>query len=38
MFVPKDDYSGKRQIRIAFANIDAKKIKTLFNRLATLTE
>jgi aspartate/methionine/tyrosine aminotransferase len=38
MFVPKDDHSGKRQIRIAFANIDAKKIKTLFNRLATLTE
>ncbi|MDG2299721.1 MAG: aminotransferase [Planktomarina sp.] len=38
MFVPKEDHSGKRQIRIAFANIDAKKIKTLFNRLATLIE
>ena len=33
MFVPKEDHSGKRQIRIAFANIDAKKIKTLLIKI-----
>ena len=34
MFVPETDESGKRQIRIAFANIDADCIVVLFDRLA----
>lgn len=34
MFVPETDESGKRQIRIAFANIDADGIVVLFDRLA----
>ena len=34
MFVPEADESGKRQIRIAFANIDADGIVVLFDRLA----
>lgn len=37
MFVPKADESGKRQIRIAFANIDADGIVVLFDRLAHVT-
>ena len=37
MFVPEADESGKRQIRIAFANIDADGIAVLFNRLANVT-
>ena len=37
MFVPETDESGKRQIRIAFANIDADGIVVLFDRLAHVT-
>lgn len=33
MFVPDNDASGKRQLRIAFANIDSTGITTLFERL-----
>jgi aspartate/methionine/tyrosine aminotransferase len=36
MFTPKGDPSGARQLRIAFANIDAGGIATLFERLAAL--
>lgn len=34
MFCPQDDPSGARQLRIAFANLDAAGIQTLFDRLA----
>lgn len=34
MFVPEGDESGKKQLRIAFANIDAAQITTLFERMA----
>ena len=37
MFVPEADESGKRQIRIAFANIDSDGIVVLFDRLAHVT-
>ena len=37
MFVPETDESGKRQIRIAFANIDSDGIVVLFDRLAHVT-
>ena len=37
MFVPEADESGKRQIRIAFANIDTDGIVVLFDRLAHVT-
>ena len=37
MFVPEADESGKRQIRIAFANIDADGIAVLLDRLAHVT-
>ncbi len=33
MFVPDNDASGARQLRIAFANIDSTGISTLFERL-----
>ena len=33
MFVPADDASGARQLRIAFANIDSAGIASLFERL-----
>ena len=36
MFCPDDDPSGTRQLRIAFANLDANGIATLFDRLAAL--
>ncbi|MEC3860512.1 aminotransferase [Mesobacterium sp. TK19101] len=36
MFVPETDPSGARHLRIAYANIDADKIKTLFARLKAL--
>ena len=36
MFVPDDDEAGKRQLRIAFANIDRAGIEELFVRLAAL--
>ncbi|MGB3247504.1 MAG: aminotransferase [Sulfitobacter sp.] len=36
MFCPADDPTGARQIRIAFANLDAEGIATLFDRLAAL--
>lgn len=36
MFMPKTDPAGARQLRIAFANIDAEGIATLFERLAAL--
>ena len=36
MFTPDSDPSGKRQFRIAFANVDRAGIATLFTRLAAL--
>ena len=36
MFVPGDDAAGKRQLRIAFANIDRAGIEELFARLTAL--
>ena len=36
MFTPQGDAAGKRQIRIAFANIDQTGILSLFNRLNNL--
>ncbi|MEM7319227.1 MAG: aminotransferase [Pseudomonadota bacterium] len=33
MFMPEDDPAGRRQLRIAFANIDSQGIDRLFNRL-----
>ena len=36
MFCPTDDPSGARQLRIAFANLDAAGIGILFDRLAAL--
>jgi len=36
MFVPEGDASGARHLRIAFANVDAAGIGTLFDRLADL--
>lgn len=36
MFVPEGDASGARSLRIAFANIDAKGIQELFERMETL--
>lgn len=36
MFMPEDLPGGDKQVRIAFANIDRARIKTLFNRLADL--
>ena len=38
MFVPAEDKTGQRQIRIAFANISTADIKILFARLATVSE
>ena len=38
MFVPEEDKTGERQIRIAFANISTEDIKILFARLATVSE
>ncbi|MCY1125234.1 aminotransferase [Frigidibacter sp. RF13] len=35
MFMPEDDAAGKRQFRIAFANVDAAGIGRLIDRLAT---
>ncbi|WP_456389182.1 aminotransferase [Profundibacter sp.] len=37
MFVPAEDASGARQLRIAFANIDSTGIATLYQRLAGFT-
>ena len=36
MFTPEGDGAGKRQLRIAFANIDRAGIGSLFDRLASL--
>ncbi len=36
MFYPSDDPTGKEHLRIAFANLDAEGIATLYNRLVTL--
>ena len=36
MFHPDDGRSGERQLRLAFANLDAPGIDTLFDRLAAL--
>ena len=36
MFMPGDVDGGARQLRIAFANVDAAGIATLFDRLAAL--
>lgn len=36
MFYPENDPSGARQLRIAFANLDADGISLLFDRLAAL--
>ncbi|MEM6304503.1 MAG: aminotransferase [Pseudomonadota bacterium] len=38
MFYPEDDPSGEGQLRIAFANLDADGITTLFERLAAFTD
>lgn len=37
MFMPDDNLAGKRQLRIAFANIDRSGIENLFERLANLS-
>ncbi|MER5172532.1 aminotransferase [Thioclava kandeliae] len=37
MFMPETDASGKRQFRIAFANVDAQGISTLMDRLSTVS-
>ncbi|MDF1726935.1 MAG: aminotransferase [Sulfitobacter sp.] len=37
MFYPADDPGGRAEMRIAFANLDAKGIATLFDRLAALS-
>lgn len=37
MFHPKDSATGARELRIAFANVDAAQIKELFTRLAAYT-
>lgn len=37
MFMPDDNPDGARQMRIAFANIDAAGVATLFDRLENLT-
>ena len=37
MFMPEGDANGQRQLRIAFANLDAEGIGTLFQRLSALT-
>ncbi|MCF6233594.1 MAG: aminotransferase [Rhodobacteraceae bacterium] len=36
MFTPQDDKAGKRQLRVAFANLDRAGIKSMFNRLENL--
>ena len=36
MFQPSDNMDGKRQLRIAFANVDAAGIAEMFHRLSTL--
>ena len=36
MFRPADDPAGARELRIAFANVDAGGIATLFKRLSSL--
>ena len=36
MFMPPDDHSGRTQVRIAFANIDANEITEFFDRLGAL--
>jgi aspartate/methionine/tyrosine aminotransferase len=36
MFCPEGDATGERQLRIAFANLDAAGIGVLFDRLAEL--
>lgn len=36
MFTPQDDPSGRRQVRVAFANLDRGGIKALFARLDNL--
>ncbi len=37
MFMPKDDPAGKRQVRVAFANLDRAGIAQLFERLQALS-
>ena len=37
MFMPEGDPDGARHLRIAFANVDAAGIGTLFERLGELT-
>ncbi|WP_170774212.1 aminotransferase [Ruegeria lacuscaerulensis] len=37
MFMPQDDPAGKRQVRIAFANLDRKGLRQLFDRLTDAT-
>ncbi|WP_425045309.1 aminotransferase [Primorskyibacter sp. S87] len=36
MFMPEGDAAGKRQVRVAFANLDRAGIELLFGRLANL--
>ena len=37
MFMPENDAAGKRQVRIAFANLDRAGLGQLFERLAALS-
>jgi len=37
MFTPEDDPAGRRQLRVAFANVDADGIAALIERLAAFT-
>jgi aspartate/methionine/tyrosine aminotransferase len=37
MFIPDHDQAGKRQVRIAFANLDRDGIGLLFDRLQQLS-
>ena len=37
MFMPDDDTSGQRQLRIAFANVDRAGIAELFERLSQVS-
>jgi aspartate/methionine/tyrosine aminotransferase len=38
MFMPEGDAEGRKQLRIAFANVDRAGIAALFDRLATLAD
>jgi hypothetical protein len=38
MFVPAGDETGRRHMRIAFANISAEMIVVLFDRMAQVSQ